>query len=229
ILKGNILFYKERPSDRDVLGVIVLEGCTVQLCESDEQFAFSLVWSEAGLRTYKFSAEDQSSQESWIKALVSAKHSYVALLLSDMERMYTDALDSQPAKTSTLPNHSRTEVESPGASMRTSHTSTLPSFHTPPLGAGLGISSNQMLQLPIVPVKAAGKKSPKLWPTRSGNVLPGNASALALGELGLCSDNEDFSKMHDDYGKDIRELIADWSKRGSDGNVVQEENLIDFG
>ncbi|KAI3365295.1 hypothetical protein L3Q82_010378 [Scortum barcoo] len=31
VLKGNLLFYKDRQSDRDVTGVIVLEGCTVQL------------------------------------------------------------------------------------------------------------------------------------------------------------------------------------------------------
>lgn len=88
MLKGNLLFYKDRPSDRDLIGVIVLEGCTVQLCESEEQFAFSLLWSEPGLRTYKFAAEDQASQESWIKALLSANHSYLALLVMDMEKKY---------------------------------------------------------------------------------------------------------------------------------------------
>uniref|UniRef100_A0A4W6CN82 PH domain-containing protein n=1 Tax=Lates calcarifer TaxID=8187 RepID=A0A4W6CN82_LATCA len=31
VLKGNLLFYKDRPADRDPIGVIVLEGCTVQL------------------------------------------------------------------------------------------------------------------------------------------------------------------------------------------------------
>jgi len=88
VLKGNLLFYKDRPSDREAAGVIVLEGCIVQLCESEEQFAFSLVWSEPGLRTYKFSAEDQAGQESWIKALLSANHGYLALLVMDLEKKY---------------------------------------------------------------------------------------------------------------------------------------------
>lgn len=88
VLKGNLLFYKESASDRDLTGVIVLEGCTVQLCESEEQFAFSLVWSEPGLRTYKFAADDQASQESWIKALLSANHGYLSLLLMDLEKKY---------------------------------------------------------------------------------------------------------------------------------------------
>lgn len=88
VLKGNLLFYKDRPTDRDLTGLIVLEGCTVQLCESEEQFAFSLVWAEPGLRTYKFAAEDQPSQESWIKALLSANHNYMSLLVMDLEKKY---------------------------------------------------------------------------------------------------------------------------------------------
>lgn len=86
---GNLLFYKDRPTERDLVGVIVLEGCTVQLCESEERFAFSLVWNDTGLRTYKLAAEDQSSQESWIKALLSSSHNYLALLVADMEKKYT--------------------------------------------------------------------------------------------------------------------------------------------
>lgn len=88
MLKGNLLFYKDRPADRDLTGLIVLEGCTVQLCESEEQFAFSLVWAEPGLRTYKFAAEDQPSQESWIKALLSANYNYMSLLVMDLEKKY---------------------------------------------------------------------------------------------------------------------------------------------
>lgn len=88
VLKGNLLFYKDRPAERELIGVIVLEGCTVQLCESQEQYAFSLVWSQPGLRTYQFAAQDQADQESWIKALLSAQHSYVALLVMDLEKKY---------------------------------------------------------------------------------------------------------------------------------------------
>ena len=91
VLKGNLLFYKERRSERELLGVLVLEGCSVQLCESDERFAFSVVWSEShvtGGRTYKLAAEDQPTQESWLKALLSANHAYLQLLLMDLEARY---------------------------------------------------------------------------------------------------------------------------------------------
>ncbi|KAF3699840.1 Sesquipedalian-1 [Channa argus] len=65
VLKGNLLFYQERPADRHLLGVIVLEGCAVRRSESDGQFAFSLIFEGPGLKTYRFLAVDRSSQESW--------------------------------------------------------------------------------------------------------------------------------------------------------------------
>ena len=40
---------------------------------------------------------------------------------------------------------------------------------------------------------------------------------------------DDFSKLHEDFGKEVRELIADWLRRGQDEEVVYEENLIDLG
>ncbi|XP_035514985.1 sesquipedalian-1-like [Morone saxatilis] len=233
VLKGNLLFYKDRPSDRDLTGVIVLEGCTVQLCESEEQFAFSLVWSDPGLRTYKFAAEDQASQESWIKALLSANHSYLALLVMDLEKKYRDALgelSSEPANTFIMPNFNTAEVGHPAACLSAQISTQLSSFPAPGVGAGPGLSSNQMLQALTISPKSASKKSPKLWPKRNANVVPINTPALPLEEWsGVCFPKEEFCKLHEDFGKEVKELIADWSKRGQHDEVVQEENLIDFG
>lgn len=228
VLKGNLLFYKDRPDDRDLAGVIVVEGCTVQLCESDEQFAFSLVWSEPGLRTYKFAAEDQASQESWIKALLSANHNYLSLLVMDLEKKYRDALgefSKEPPKAFTMPNFSTTQ---PGFAQPSliKQTSTLPVA-----GAGLSPTSSAKLQPPHISSKSASKKSPKLWPKKSANVMPINTPAPPLGEwsgLSFGTKNE-FSTLHEDFGKEVKELIADWLKRGRGGEAVQEENLIDFG
>ncbi|XP_020495312.1 sesquipedalian-1 [Labrus bergylta] len=231
VLKGNLLFYKDRPDDREVTGVIVLEGCTVQLCESEEQFAFSLVWGEQGLRTYKFAAEDQASQESWIKALLSANHSYLSVLLMDLEKKYRDALgefSGEPAKAFTMPNYNTAGLPSAPLSIQTS---TLPSYPSPFAGAGPSITTSPML-LPLnISSKSYSKKSPKLWPKRSANVVPINTSAPSFGELsGLCfSSQEEFSKLHEDFGREVKELIADWLKRGQAGEAVQQENLIDFG
>lgn len=229
VLKGNLLFYKDRPTDRDLTGVIVLEGCTVQLCESEEQYAFSLVWSEPGLRTYKFAAEDQASQESWIKALLSANHNYLALLVMDLEKKYRDALmefPDEPAKTFTMPNFNIPAEAGYSAALSTQAS-------VPGAGpvAGPGLSSSQMLQAPTMTSKSASKRSPKLWPKRSANVVPINTPAPPLGEWSglFLGTQEEFIKLHEDFGKEVKELIADWSKRGRGDEVVQEENLIDFG
>lgn len=233
VLKGNLLFYKDRPTDRDLIGVIVLEGCTVQLCESEEKFAFSLVWSDPGLRTYKFSAEDQVSQESWIKALTSASHCYLALLVMDMERKYTDALDAFPGeqhRTFTAPNFNTAEANHSAANLNP-HTFTLSQNLGQAAGARPSLSSSQQLHAQTISWSgSASKRSPKLWPKRSINAAAASTPLpLMLECSGSClSLRDDFRKLHEDFGKEVKELITDWSKRHI-GEIVQEENLIDFG
>uniref|UniRef100_A0A3Q3IZF2 Sesquipedalian n=1 Tax=Monopterus albus TaxID=43700 RepID=A0A3Q3IZF2_MONAL len=252
VLKGNLLFYKERPSDRDLIGVIVLEGCTVQLCESEEQFAFSLVWSDPGLRTYKFAAEDETSQESWIKALLSANHNYLALLVTDMENKYKgeiktlcvficvgekeDALFWRAAvryqgyfvyNTDTLVTFSG---ERSSTFYQSTQTSALHSYPALAVVTGTSMSSNPVLHAPAVSPKTAGIRSPKLRHKGNANVLPISAPALPVGERsGICLGKEEFSKLHEDFGKEVKELIAEWSKQRRGGAAAQEENLIDFG
>lgn len=89
VLKANLLFYQERPADRHLLGVIVLEGCAVQRCESEGGlFPFSMVFRGSGLKTYRLAAEDQLGQESWVKVLLTASHCYLSLLVRDLGKQY---------------------------------------------------------------------------------------------------------------------------------------------
>ena len=37
VLKGNLLFYFERRTDREPIGVVILEGCTIELAEEDHE------------------------------------------------------------------------------------------------------------------------------------------------------------------------------------------------
>ncbi|XP_056153515.1 sesquipedalian-1-like isoform X2 [Lampris incognitus] len=233
ILKGNLLFYKDRPDDRDPVGVIVVEGCTVQLCESEEQFAFSLVWSEPGLRTYKLAAEDESSQESWIKALLVASHSYLTLLLKDMEKQYRDVLEvysSDPAKSHILDTLSPDQA-TVSATWQSTGTSAFPHCQAVNAAAEASFTSGQKLWTPPTVSRSANRKSPKLWPKRNANVVPINAPAPPLGEcpeFGLGA-REDFGKLHEDFGKEVKELMADWLKRERGDKDVQEGDLINFG
>lgn len=88
VLKGNLLFYQERPADRHLLGVIVLEGCTVRPNPPEGHFCFSLAFTGPGLRTYWLAAEDCLSQESWVHALHSASHTCLSLLVKELGRLY---------------------------------------------------------------------------------------------------------------------------------------------
>lgn len=47
LLKGNLLFYFEKKTDREPVGVVILEGCTVELAENEELFAFKVGSSAA--------------------------------------------------------------------------------------------------------------------------------------------------------------------------------------
>ncbi|XP_036429128.1 sesquipedalian-1-like [Colossoma macropomum] len=222
-LKGNLLFYRDRPGDREILGVVVLEGCSVQLCESDEQFAFSLVFSETGLRTYKFSAENQKSQEGWVKALHSANHSFLSILLQDLRQQYletAEALGVKPVDCSQLVKESMPHSQKPYV--------TSVFYAVPGAKESGGLGNNQHLLVPPPGAKHASKRSPKLWPKRHAHVMPLNGPPPALGEWS--EPTEEFSKMHEDYGREVRQLVADWQKKKRrETTAMPEEDLIDLG
>ncbi|XP_072312676.1 sesquipedalian-1-like [Eucyclogobius newberryi] len=235
ILKGNLLFYKEKPADRDLIGVIVLEGCTVQLCESDEQFAFSLVWSEPGLRTYKLAAEDQASLEDWIKILLSATHQYLAVLLTDMEKNYREALGGSSREMAkpnpfVMPYFPVSEAGHSSSSFPQPPSSSQPTFASSSSEAGpalgLDLSAGAMLQpSPAISTKPAPRKSPMLRPKKATNAVNIQASAMFFDMAGVKLDSQDeFLKLHEEFGKEVKKLISHWAKRRPDG----QEDLIDF-
>lgn len=86
VLKGNMLFYFEERESREPIGVIVLEGCTVELFESVEEFAFAIKFDCAKARVYKMAAENQAAMESWVKALSRASFDYMRLVVMELER-----------------------------------------------------------------------------------------------------------------------------------------------
>ncbi|XP_069379636.1 sesquipedalian-1 [Paralichthys olivaceus] len=86
VLKGNMLFYFEERDSREPIGVIVLEGCTVELCESAEEFAFAVKFDCAKARVYKMASDSQVAMESWVKALSRASFDYMRLVVKELER-----------------------------------------------------------------------------------------------------------------------------------------------
>ena len=61
VLKGNLLYYFDKRNDSEPLGVIVVEGCSIELSENAEKFAFELNFMGSGTRTYVLAAETQVS------------------------------------------------------------------------------------------------------------------------------------------------------------------------
>lgn len=110
------------------------------------------------------------------------------------------------------------------------HLSTLTRHPAGALAAGPSASSIPTLQTPAVPLKSTAKRSPKLWPKRSANVTPISGPAPPAGDwTAVCSGTwEEFSKLHADFGKEVKDLIADWSRSGQAGPVALRENLIDL-
>ncbi|KAJ7984448.1 hypothetical protein DPEC_G00354940 [Dallia pectoralis] len=188
VLKANVLFYKERHNNRDLVGVIVLEGGPVQLCESEEQFAFRF---------------------------------YTTALVMDLKKQYKEAKKAIPGNTSqqsrVVPN-----MEQPTQKWLTIGAS---SFLQYPGTATGHSSTNQMLKTPPISSKPANKRSPKLWSKKNANVMPIIGPTPPQGEWSVIGS---FSELHEDYGKEVKKLISEWSGRGNEV-VCQEEDLIDFG
>ena len=52
-LKGNLLFYFDKKGDKEPLGVIIMEGCTVELVEvPDQAYTFGIHFQVCLIQTY---------------------------------------------------------------------------------------------------------------------------------------------------------------------------------
>uniref|UniRef100_A0A8C0FZ12 Sesquipedalian-1 n=1 Tax=Bubo bubo TaxID=30461 RepID=A0A8C0FZ12_BUBBB len=102
VLKGNMLFYFEERESREPVGVIVLEGCTVELCDSAEEFAFAIRFGGTKSRTYVLAAESQAAMESWVKSLSRASFDYMRLVVRELEKQLEEMRWGPPGGASSL-------------------------------------------------------------------------------------------------------------------------------
>uniref|UniRef100_A0A4W5JPA0 Sesquipedalian n=1 Tax=Hucho hucho TaxID=62062 RepID=A0A4W5JPA0_9TELE len=195
VLKANLLFYQERPADRHLLGAIVLEGCAVQRCESQEGlFVFSMVFRGSGLK----------SSESWVKALLTASHCYLSLLVRELGKQYEGELNAKLA----LLNPINEPLTGPGSMSLTQSMTYLNSCSSSFLMPGQvrreggSHSASNVLQAPPIPTPPYGE-----WPQVDFDPL------------------EDFTKLHDYYGEEVKQLRADWLRRQEEEEHLEEEHL----
>lgn len=97
VLKGNLFFYFDKKTEKEPSGVIILEGCTIELAEFEEQYAFKIVFHGAGDRTYVMGADTQETMESWMKALACASYDYMKLMVSEMQRQLDEMIELEKA------------------------------------------------------------------------------------------------------------------------------------
>ena len=85
VLKGNLLFYFEKKQDKEPLGVIVLEACSVQ-ASIHARYAFDISFDGLGTRTYILLADNDEDMQSWMKVISHASYEYLRSIVDELQR-----------------------------------------------------------------------------------------------------------------------------------------------
>ncbi|XP_014851406.1 PREDICTED: sesquipedalian-1 [Poecilia mexicana] len=180
VLKGNMLFYFEERDSREPIGVIVLEGCTVELCESVEEFAFAIKFDCAKARVYKLAAENQAAMESWVKALSRASFDYMRLVVKELERQLEEIQDAAGAggqQARPKPSRRNQVARSrSGASSSSSSSSSLSSSSSAPSMAAV-YSAQKMLQDEVQLISGSSRENGVAWSKPPSATANGSAEA----------------------------------------------------
>jgi len=98
VLRGNLLFYFEKKSDKEPLGVIVLEGCTIELAEDEKDvYAFKVVFHGDGKpgRVYVFGTSSQEDMEAWMRLLACSSYDYMKLMVIELESQLAELEETE--------------------------------------------------------------------------------------------------------------------------------------
>uniref|UniRef100_A0A4W6CI24 Sesquipedalian n=1 Tax=Lates calcarifer TaxID=8187 RepID=A0A4W6CI24_LATCA len=188
VLKGNMLFYFEERDSREPIGVIVLEGCTVELCESAEEFAFAIKFDCAKARVYKMAAESQAAMESWVKALSRASFDYMRLVVKELE-----SIQDEVQLISGCSKENGVAWSKPPAALANGFAEGGSSCVA---WEGCADSGNGIM----IGYGADGVRAPPVPPRRRGASL----------ESPVSPGTGCFSKLHDWYGREVEELRVQW-------------------
>ncbi|XP_068677991.1 uncharacterized protein [Montipora capricornis] len=113
ILKGNLLYYFEKRSDKEPIGVIVLDNCHVELAESGEPYAFQITFGGDG-RNYILGADTPEEMEAWMRSITLSSYDYLRMMVesfeSTLERLTSDENDLASASSIVDPNANSNSV-----------------------------------------------------------------------------------------------------------------------
>ena len=85
VLKGNLLFYFQKNQDKEPLGVVVLEACSVQV-SSHHRYGFEIAFDGRGTRTYILAADNDEEMQAWMKAISHASYEYLRSIVNELQR-----------------------------------------------------------------------------------------------------------------------------------------------
>jgi len=189
VLKGNLLFYYDRKSDVEPVGVIILEGCSVELVENNERFTFELAFLGSGARTYVLAADSQEDMEDWMKALACSGHDYMRCAVIELSRQLDELNAVTRAESAVSDNPSSLAV---------------PTFVSP--------SQNSVLPQTSLPPARVNpfdhfKESDSIRDSFEGFIVPKNSTGGNLEPVrrGV----QTFDTMHFDFGEYIRQRMRE--------------------
>ncbi|NXS69699.1 SESQ1 protein, partial [Pandion haliaetus] len=214
VLKGNMLFYFEERESREPVGVIVLEGCTVELCDSAEEFTFAIRFGGTKSRTYVLAAESQAAMESWVKSLSRASFNYMRLVVRELEKQLEEmrwgpaggcggcqgspsswkpkpsGLEQSPERLPALP---AVVPKENGCAVWNN----VPGADRPPNASGCGGHDRE-----------GNPRPPPPPPRRQASNSEAGSTGAAVAES-----PSTFCQLHERYGQEVARLRQDWLER----------------
>ncbi|XP_055007168.1 sesquipedalian-1-like, partial [Boleophthalmus pectinirostris] len=221
VLKGNLLFYQERPADRHIGGAIVLEGCAVRTEDSDRDF--SLVFE--GLRTYRRDTELHLKRlhpdpPKTPQSGAGNKHEHISSTLKKNGIKIHPFSSVYPGTVAeVLPQRTARRLQSRVTSnqLRTSDlVLTPPPLSDPALPQATPPSAAATAAVTLRPLP---RKSPKLWARRNAHVTPINGPAPLSSEWPDVDFNplQEFQKIHEFYGREVLRARDEWERTREEG------------
>ncbi|XP_077995546.1 uncharacterized protein LOC144449019 [Glandiceps talaboti] len=89
VLKGNLLYYFDKRGDKEPIGVIILEGATVELAD-DESFTFHIAFQGYSTRTYILQADNPTDMSDWMKAITIANYDYMKSMVEELQKQFDE-------------------------------------------------------------------------------------------------------------------------------------------
>ena len=111
VLKGNLMFYFEKKQDKEPLGVVVLENCSVQ-ASAVEKNSFEIIFEGVGSRTYILQADNEEEMTSWMKSIAHASYEYIRTIVTELQRQL-DSLTMESTSTVAKKDSQLISLDSP--------------------------------------------------------------------------------------------------------------------